>query len=391
VKGIVVYYSGSGSTKKIAKAIHRGMQDGLEQCDIASVKEANPKDMAAYDIIAIGSPIWYYREVACVRLFIQNMPDMKGKLAIPFCTHGSAPWGFMLSIVPALKRKGLTITGWGDWYGSVHYVLHMPTPYFTDGHPDEIDVKEAEQFGRDMIDRAKHIQAGENDLIPKEPKRTDTETLWQTSQQMLKHMDELQQGIIHTPNRQPPGGKSPPPPQRNINMQKCLYPRCTACIDNCPSKAIDFSESPPVVKKNCTQCNLCVRLCTVEAIEVEGGQRRGQKTIDVTKCTYPECTLCIDHCAMNSIDFSVNPPVFKNNCEGDDLCWVICPHDAIKLPDVASTHGRMVVDRNHEFLPLLAEAEAKGKFRRLVSLDEVGWDNPIWKITKAPRYVIEED
>ena len=27
----------------------------------------------------------------------------------------------------------------------------------------------------------------------------------------------------------------------------------------------------------------------------------------------------------------------------------------------------------------------------LVSLDEIGWDNPIYKMTNHPRHVIEED
>ena len=45
MKGIVVYYSGTGNTAKIAKAIHKGMKDVMEVCDIASLKEANPQDL----------------------------------------------------------------------------------------------------------------------------------------------------------------------------------------------------------------------------------------------------------------------------------------------------------------------------------------------------------
>jgi hypothetical protein len=40
---------------------------------------------------------------------------------------------------------------------------------------------------------------------------------------------------------------------------------------------------------------------------------------------------------------------------------------------------------------LLAEAEAKGRFRRLMPLDKIGWDNIIYKNPKHPRLMIEEE
>jgi flavodoxin len=138
--GIVVYYSATGSTRKIAKAIHRGMKEAMDWCDIASTKQINPVEMEKYDLLAVGAPIWYFRAPANLMLFIQNMPRLEGKLSIAFCSHGSAPVGFMRAIVHALQRKGLTVIGWKDWYGSVSQVIYMPKPYFTDGHPDNIDL-----------------------------------------------------------------------------------------------------------------------------------------------------------------------------------------------------------------------------------------------------------
>ena len=95
---------------------------------------------------------------------------------------------------------------------------------------------------------------------------------------------------------------------------------------------------------------------------------------------------------MNSIDFSMTPPVIRLSCEGDDLCWVICPQGAIEITNLDSTHARLVMSEgNHPFVQLLAEAEAKGRFRRLVPLAKVGWDNPVYKNPNHPRFVIEEE
>ena len=326
MKGIVVYYSATGSTRKIAKAIHRGMKEVVEDCDIATVKEIDPRDMANYDLIGIGGPIWYFRETANLRLFIYKMPRLEGKLCFPFCTHGSSPHNFMLSISWALKRKGLKIIGWNDWYGGVYQVLHMPKPYLTDGHPDEIDRKEAEDFGREMGELARRIASGASS-IPEMPKGPDADPLW---------LPRDFRGLRPPAGGQ--GGERPAPPpmppqRRTIDTEKCLYPECTLCADNCIVNSIDLSASPPVFRDNCVTCSLCDKMCPVGAIELDAEtmKMRPHKIFNMEKCRYPECTICIDHCPMDSIDFSVTPAVFKRSCEGCDLCWVICPEGAIEM------------------------------------------------------------
>jgi flavodoxin/formate hydrogenlyase subunit 6/NADH:ubiquinone oxidoreductase subunit I len=377
MKSIVIYYSATGSTKKVAKAIHKGMKDSMEVCDIAPIKKVNPKDLVKYDLIAIGAPIWYFREPANVRLFIYNMPDLKGKLCVPFCSHGASPAGIFFTMVPLLVKRGLTIIGWNDWYGSVHMVLHQPKPYMTDGHPDEIDLKEAEDFGHEMAERARRIAAGETNLIPKLPKGKNIDPLWQ-------------------PHPMGGGAFNMAPPQRRINMEKCTYPKCTICVDICPMNSIDFSKSHPVFRKNCLDESVCERLCPNNAIEVDEvtADRRVHRVINMEKCKYPKCTLCIDHCAMNAIDFSTDPPSFKHTCDGGDLCWVICPEGAIEITNLEKNHammGRHMDADTHPFVKLLKEEAAKGRFRWLVPLEKVGWDNPIWKNPNHPRYVVEDD
>ena len=377
MKGIVVYYSGTGNTKKIARAIQGGMKEATGECDISSVKDIAPGDVANYDVIGIGAPIWYFREPANVRLFIHNMPTMEGKLCFTFCSHGQAPLGIFFSMVPALQKKGLTIIGFNDWYGSVYQVLHAPKPYVTDGHPDAIDLKEAWQFGVEMAGRAGRIRAGETGLIPRLPKGTEN-TLFKAQPLGVSFPPPLNKGADGAPGRLPPDfdfNNPPNRPERNVDMEKCLYPSCTLCVDICPAHSIDFSSGTPVVKKSCFNEALCDHLCPTGAIGVDEEslpRTRTIKVIDMTKCKYPACTLCVDHCPMDSIDFSVTPPVFKHSCEGDDLCWVICPEGAIEITNMDLTHEAMfdvtVMMRNspveHPFETLTAEAERKGKLCR---------------------------
>jgi Fe-S-cluster-containing hydrogenase component 2 len=95
---------------------------------------------------------------------------------------------------------------------------------------------------------------------------------------------------------------------------------------------------------------------------------------------------------MNSIDFSRNPPVVHNNCEGCDLCWCICPVDAIEIPNIAETHALLGGGGNDGFFfENLAKAEASGRFRRLTPLEEVGWDNIVYNKKHAPRVILRPE
>ncbi|MDB9823274.1 hypothetical protein OAC89_06215 [Deltaproteobacteria bacterium] len=385
LKGIVVYYSATGSTGKIAGAIYRGMKTVME-CDVAPLKKIDPKEMVNYDVIAIGSPNWFHREPANVRLFIYNMPHMAGKLCLLFNSHGASPRGYFYSLSQPMRKKGFTIIGWKDWYGDATHVLHMPQPYTTHGHPDEIDLMEAEAFGRQMAENSIRIYAGEKDLIPEIPTGPDADQTW---------IAQIRASGVSS------SGISEEGPIPIIDTIKCIYPRCTACEDNCVVNAIDLSviapatqvSGSPIFIQGCINCAhpICERACSYDAISYE--QLKTEHVIDMERCTYPKCTLCVDYCPMDSINFSQNPPVFQNNCEGCDLCYCICPEDAIDIPNVLEAHikGKSAQNRNMPFGDEIEEAIASGKFRPLISFDEIGWDNIVYMNQNAPRVLLNEE
>jgi ferredoxin len=278
---------------------------------------------------------------------------MDGKHCILFGTHGGMPRGQFWSMSRNMIKKGMHIIGWGDWYGSDFMSPHAEVPDGEWGHPDEIDLAEAEAFGRKMVENSMKIHAGDRSLIPEIPTpEKGANSLWAPT----------------THNEGDIAFASPPPNSiPYFDLKKCVYPRCTQCIDNCPVNAIDLSVTAPagtivakedritqdeifakplteepdlpgaplVLKEACQNCGgLCQRVCRYDAIAYLG--EKIQLIVNTQKCTFPKCTECIDNCTQGSMDFSNYPDVVvHNHCEAEGLCWGICPENAIEVPNMA--------------------------------------------------------
>lgn len=112
-KALVVYFSYTGKTEKIAKAVQ-----GAAKTDIFQVKTVKPypeayrecttyakeekarnshpeiqgivANIKDYDVILMGFPIWWYDAPMAMYTFIDKH-DLSGKTVVSFCTSGGSP------------------------------------------------------------------------------------------------------------------------------------------------------------------------------------------------------------------------------------------------------------------------------------------------------------
>jgi ferredoxin len=192
-------------------------------------------------------------------MLLNHLRFVGGKHAFFFCTHGSATRGgnFFPTAYQRAKKSGLLIIGTGDWYGDC-YLLHMPEPYPTAGHPDDIDLREAEEFGREMVMRSWKITAGETDLIPPEPKAPEMPRLPEMSRINMNDKDLVKLFDVNSYSK-----------LLKFHKDKCLYPECRLCMYNCPVVGIDLSVNPPILAQPCLSCEFCARLCPTGALDMD--------------------------------------------------------------------------------------------------------------------------
>lgn len=246
MKGIVIYFSQTGNTKKVAEAIYDGMKSAGVECDITPVstglewrqtllRDVDFNKITDHDLIALGTLVAHWKEPDNIAILEESLPDLSGKHCFLFATHGMARAQVFTSMAEKLRRKGLTVIGYHSWYGNV-YLQEVPKPYFSDGHPDELDLKEATDFGKEMVERSRRISQGETGLIPEIP---------------------------------PPSAITPPMGKVKLTYHKerCTYPKCGLCMDYCPTGVIDLSVTPVVLQgEGCIYCCFCEKICPTGAV-----------------------------------------------------------------------------------------------------------------------------
>lgn len=136
-KVLVAYFSATGTTAKVAERLasatggdlfeikpsvpysdadldwrNKQSRSSVEMADKASrpAIETKLEDMASYDIVFVGFPIWWYREPSIIDTFLESY-DFAGKTIVPFATSGSSGMGDSSEIMQALVPDATVVQG----------------------------------------------------------------------------------------------------------------------------------------------------------------------------------------------------------------------------------------------------------------------------------------
>lgn len=125
MKTLVAYFSASGQTAKLAKTL-AGVTGGdlfeiapetaytaadldwMDKKSRSTIEMKDPKsrpaiagkvaDMAQYDTVFVGFPIWWYQAPRIIETFLESY-DFSGKTVIPFATSGGSGMGRTVDVL----------------------------------------------------------------------------------------------------------------------------------------------------------------------------------------------------------------------------------------------------------------------------------------------------
>ena len=243
-KCLIVYFSQSGTTAQVAERIAIGLRSDGYQVDLCNMNGQQPPDVGGYDLLGIGSPVYYFRPPFNVTDYVNSLPDLEGIPAFVFVMHGAYRFDGGNPIRHTLSRKGAREAGYFHARGPDLFVGYLKEGYlFSPGHPREGELAQAETFGRDV---AAHV-AGKKYVRPEDDRPPS----------MIYRLERFATGRWFARQVY----------SRLFRVDKNRCTSCGVCIEQCPTGNITEGRARrPVWGRDCLLCLTCELECPEEAI-----------------------------------------------------------------------------------------------------------------------------
>jgi len=148
MRSLVVYYSETGNTEKVAKAIARAVAG-----DVKRVEETKPDELVDYDLIFIGTPVHGSGPAKKIENFLDELPQLSGKKAVAFCTMhiGGDEMTFKI-IKEKFEKRGVIFIDSFSCLGWSRLVANFGPRIFNKGRPNEEDLRKAVEFAKKAVE-----------------------------------------------------------------------------------------------------------------------------------------------------------------------------------------------------------------------------------------------
>lgn len=156
---LVIYYSRSGNTKKLAEEIAKGVQEVEDvKCVLKSVSEVTKDDFVQSDGIIAGSPVYFGTMAAELKevfdRFVGIRNKMEDKVGAAFATSADPSGGketTIFSIIQAMLIYGMIVVG-DPLEATGHYGVSCI------GAPDEETASNAAKLGKRVASLVKKLK-----------------------------------------------------------------------------------------------------------------------------------------------------------------------------------------------------------------------------------------
>lgn len=127
-KVLILYYSRTGNTQKMAEAIAQGVEKQGLEAEVQKVGDVKADDLLKFEGIIIGSPTYYGTMAAEIKQLLDESVKfhgrLEGKIGAAFSSSANIGGGnetTILDILNAMLIHGMIIQGdpQGDHYGAV--------------------------------------------------------------------------------------------------------------------------------------------------------------------------------------------------------------------------------------------------------------------------------
>ena len=244
-KALVIWYSQTGNTEKIGRSIASAWKKSGLEVDYGDYRDIDKGSLNSYDIIAAGTPVYYYQVPRNFREWLINIPRIDGIPVAAFVTFGGEggnQHNTVCELTKLLTQKGGVATGTAEFSCMLSWSLTWP--FLNTAHilkysrkPDAGTFSEAENFAVEILGKTASDEVSEIsgkfsmlNIIKGNPSIGATKLL------ITGHGVNTGKCIRCGRCRRACTVNAINPEEGTVDTDKCIA--CLGCINNCPSGAV---------------------------------------------------------------------------------------------------------------------------------------------------------
>ncbi len=242
---MVLYFSGTGNSKFVAKCVAENIGDTLYSINEGIKKNQYPT--VSDDTVVFASPIYAWRLPRIVNKWIKEAHAFSGKKAYFLMTCGGEIGNAEKYIKKLCEECKMTFMGCAEIVMPENYIAMFDCP--------------SEKESLEIVEQAEKILNGIIDTI-KSKKIINSKN--------VKLADKLKSGIVN--DFYYPFCVSS---KKFYTTNDCVG--CGKCETLCPTNNITIRDGKPIWNNSCTHCMACICDCPTKAIEygkISKGKRR---------------------------------------------------------------------------------------------------------------------
>ena len=237
----LVYFSPTGSTKRIVEEVAKGVGAPVEHIDLTR-PEAKTRDFKDFgdELTIIGTPVYagLISLEASKRLRRLKAHDTP---AVMIVVYGNRAYeDSLIELTDLVSEVGFKPVAGGAFVAE--HSFSTPEVPIAEGRPDSSDLKKASEFGariREKLQAAPSIGDVSPVVVPG----------------IRPYRDEFRK------SRAPKPGHEPAAP----TTREELCTKCSRCVEVCPNEAITIGSTIETQRYSCMRCYACIRNCPTGA------------------------------------------------------------------------------------------------------------------------------
>ncbi|MFN2354260.1 MAG: EFR1 family ferrodoxin [Desulfopila sp.] len=239
-----IYFSPTGTSKKIADGIASTLQDGVFKSIELTRSHAEKKQFAENDLAIFAVPVYAGRVAP---LAAQRLAVLQGNNtpAVVVVLYGNREYeDALVELRDIVQNAGFRPVAAAAFIGE-HSFSNADMP-IAERRPDSNDLGKANDFAKGILEKLASRQS------------SDT----------FEHLTVPG----NVPYKEQMG---PMPVTPEIDKESCV--RCEECVDICPNQAITMEDTPVMDVERCIFCCACIKVCPETAIHITAAPVQGKR------------------------------------------------------------------------------------------------------------------